>query len=60
LFKEKFDITLDPIYTGKCFFGVWDMVKNDSFEENLRIVLLHTGGLQGIFGFNRKNTAIVY
>ena len=58
-FKESFNIQLDPIYTGKSFFSVWDMIKRDKFEENLRIVLLHTGGLQGIEGFNRKNQNII-
>ena len=58
-FKENFHIALDPIYTGKSFFAVWDMIKTDKFEKNLKIVLLHTGGLQGIEGFNRKNENII-
>ncbi|MEP5613192.1 MAG: pyridoxal-phosphate dependent enzyme [Cyclobacteriaceae bacterium] len=58
-FKAEFSISLDPIYTGKCFFAVWDMINNDKFEKNLKIVLLHTGGLQGILGFNRKNQIII-
>ena len=58
-FKEFFGVPLDPIYTGKTFFAVWDMIKTDKFEENLRIVLLHTGGLQGISGFNRKKRDII-
>jgi 1-aminocyclopropane-1-carboxylate deaminase len=58
-FKENFSIPLDPIYTGKSFFTVWDMIKTDKFEKNLKIVLLHTGGLQGIEGFNRKNENII-
>lgn len=58
-FEENFQIPLDPIYTGKCFSGVWDMVKRNKFEKNLRIVLLHTGGLQGIQGFLRKNQNII-
>ncbi|MEP1096671.1 MAG: pyridoxal-phosphate dependent enzyme [Cyclobacteriaceae bacterium] len=58
-FKIEFSVSLDPIYTGKCFFAVWDMINNDKFEKNLKIVLLHTGGLQGILGFNRKNQIII-
>ncbi|MEP1033933.1 pyridoxal-phosphate dependent enzyme [Ekhidna sp.] len=58
-FKEKFDVSLDPIYTGKAFFAVWDMIKSNKFENNLKIVILHTGGLQGIEGFNRKNENII-
>ncbi len=58
-FKETFSISLDPIYTGKSFFAVWNMINSDKFEKNLKIVLLHTGGLQGILGFNRKNINII-
>lgn len=58
-FKEKFSISLDPIYTGKCFFAVWDMIISGKFEKNLKIVILHTGGLQGILGFNRKKQNII-
>ena len=58
-FKEYFKIQLDPIYTGKSFFGVWNMIKSDKFEENLKIVLLHTGGTQSISAFNRKNENII-
>lgn len=58
-FKENFSVALDPIYTGKAFFAVWDMIKSDKFEKNLKIVILHTGGLQGIEGFNRKNENII-
>jgi 1-aminocyclopropane-1-carboxylate deaminase/D-cysteine desulfhydrase-like pyridoxal-dependent ACC family enzyme len=58
-FKEIFNIPLDPIYTGKCFFAVWDMINSGKFEKNIKIILLHTGGLQGISGFNRKKRIII-
>jgi 1-aminocyclopropane-1-carboxylate deaminase len=47
-------LTLDPIYTGKAFFGVLDMVKQGVMNKQV-IVFLHTGGLQGIAGFMEKN-----
>ena len=31
----------------------------DKFEKNLKIMLIHTGGLQGIEGFNRKKGNII-
>ncbi len=58
-FKENSEVSLDPIYTGKAFFAVWDMIESNKFENNLKIVILHTGGLQGIEGFNRKNENII-
>lgn len=53
-FHKKFDLLLDPIYTGKMFFRVWELVKNDQIARNSTIVLVHTGGLQGITAFNHR------
>ena len=50
-FNNKFKILLDPIYTGKTFFGVWDIIKKRYFKEKTRILLLHTGGIQGLRGY---------
>ncbi|XOV92639.1 MAG: 1-aminocyclopropane-1-carboxylate deaminase/D-cysteine desulfhydrase [Bacteroidota bacterium] len=54
-FKRKHQILLDPIYTGKMFYGVIDLIKQDYFKFNRRIILIHTGGIQGIEGYNSKN-----
>ena len=53
-FKQKHGIPLDPIYTGKLFFGLFDLISKDFFPKNSRIVAVHTGGLQGIEGFNTR------
>ncbi len=53
-FYEKHQIPLDPIYTGKMVFGVIDMIKNNYFAKNSKILIIHTGGLQGIAGMNIK------
>jgi 1-aminocyclopropane-1-carboxylate deaminase len=53
-FKEQTDILLDPVYTGKMMFGILDLVKKDFFEENTKILAIHTGGIQGIDGVNQK------
>ena len=52
LFKSKTGIPLDPIYTGKMLFGIFDLVKQDVFPKGTRILAIHTGGLQGILGMN--------
>tara|TARA_B110000977_G_C11056307_1_gene484205 strand:+ start:502 stop:1407 length:906 start_codon:yes stop_codon:yes gene_type:complete len=54
LFKQEHNIPLDPVYTGKMFFGVWDLIKKDYFRRGSSIVLIHTGGLQGIKGMNQR------
>lgn len=51
-FFEENNIPLDPIYTGKMVFGVMDLIEMDYFPENSKILLIHTGGLQGINGMN--------
>lgn len=53
-FKQKHNIALDPIYTGKMFFGLYDMIAKSYFKEGAEIIALHTGGLQGIAGFNER------
>jgi 1-aminocyclopropane-1-carboxylate deaminase len=51
-FKSDTGIPLDPIYTGKMLFGLFDMIKNDNFARGSKILVVHTGGLQGIEGMN--------
>ena len=47
-------IPLDPIYTGKMVFGVIDLMRKDYFPKDSKILVIHTGGLQGIDGVNIK------
>jgi 1-aminocyclopropane-1-carboxylate deaminase len=51
-FYQKYQIPLDPIYTGKMVFGVLDLIKKKKFPEGTKILMIHTGGLQGIAGMN--------
>lgn len=53
-FKKKHKIPLDPIYTGKMMFGLWDLIEKDYFRRGSTIVVIHTGGLQGIEGMNER------
>ncbi len=52
-FYQKHKIPLDPIYTGKMMFGVIDLIHKNYFPENSKILVIHTGGLQGIAGMNK-------
>ncbi|WP_462223577.1 1-aminocyclopropane-1-carboxylate deaminase/D-cysteine desulfhydrase [Flavobacterium sp.] len=62
-FYSKNKVPLDPIYTGKMVFGVIDLIRNDFFPKNSKILLIHTGGIQGIKGMNEvlksKNKPII-
>jgi len=57
-FIERFisltGIPIEPIYTGKMFFGIYDLISNGFFKEESRIVVIHTGGLQGLSGLKHK------
>lgn len=58
-FKQKYNVQLDPIYTGKMMYGICDMIDKNLFEKGSTIVVVHTGGLQGIKGFNERFGGLV-
>jgi len=53
-FWESFGIPLDPIYTGKMAFACWDLLQKKYFKPGSRVLLVHTGGLQGNLGFTQR------
>ena len=53
-FYNENKILLDPIYTGKMVFGVIDRIQKGYFPAQSKILLIHTGGIQGIKGMNVK------
>ena len=62
-FKERQHIQLDPVYTGKMMFGIFDLLEKGFFPKGSKILAIHTGGLQGIEGMNKllkqKNLPII-
>lgn len=50
-FENEHNIQLEQVYNGKLFYGVLDKIKNNYFPENSKIVIVHTGGLQGRLKF---------
>lgn len=62
-FYSQTNIPLDPIYTGKMVFGILDLIKKGYFPPKSKILMIHTGGLQGIKGMNfalqKKNKEII-
>jgi 1-aminocyclopropane-1-carboxylate deaminase len=46
-FENEHNIPLEQVYTGKMFYGVIDLINKGYFPKNSKIVLVHTGGLQG-------------
>ncbi len=46
-FEQETGIELEPIYTGKMMYGLFDLIKQGKFKKDHRIIAIHTGGLQG-------------
>ncbi|MCR6642163.1 MAG: pyridoxal-phosphate dependent enzyme [Sporocytophaga sp.] len=59
-FKKQFSIPLEPIYTAKMIWGILDMLSKDFFPENSEIIAIHTGGLQGLKGFEEMGVTFSY
>ena len=53
-FREQHSIALDPVYTGKMMYGIFDQIRKGYFKKGSKIIAVHTGGLQGIAGFNEQ------
>jgi 1-aminocyclopropane-1-carboxylate deaminase len=53
-FYKHTGIKLDPIYTGKMMFGLFDLIKNKNIYTQKKILAIHTGGLQGVEGVEAK------
>jgi 1-aminocyclopropane-1-carboxylate deaminase len=49
-FNQKHSFAIEPVYTGKAFYAVWDKVRRGEIQPESKIVLLHTGGMQGARG----------
>ena len=45
-FFKKHSIMIEPTYTGRMFYGLYDLIENNYFPKNSKIVALHTGGIK--------------
>lgn len=46
-FEQQYDIPLEQIYTGKMLLGLTDLIQQGAFPRDHRILVIHSGGLQG-------------
>ena len=53
-FENEYHILADPVYTGKMFYAISDMINKNSFTSSDRILAIHTGGLQGWDGWRYR------
>jgi 1-aminocyclopropane-1-carboxylate deaminase len=52
-FELKTHVPLEPVYTGKMLYGLYDLIAHGCFKPGQRIIAVHTGGLQGKRGFDQ-------
>jgi len=53
-FSQETGILIEPTYTGKAFYGLYDLIKQNYFPPEAKIVIIHTGGLTGFLGMIDK------
>lgn len=58
-FYNQFQIKLDPIYTGKMMFAIFDLISKKEIS-NCKILAIHTGGLQGVHDFEKRYKKILF
>jgi len=46
-FKAQYGFDLDRVYTAKMMYGVRDMLLQNAFGNDARLLCIHTGGVQG-------------
>ena len=53
-FEKQTQIPLDYFYTAKLFYAVNDMIQNNKFPVGAKILIIHSGGLQGNRGYEKR------
>jgi D-cysteine desulfhydrase len=56
-FAQEEGLILDPVYTGKAMYGLYNELKNGSFQKSQNILFIHTGG---IFGWTDEKINMLY
>ena len=52
-------LVLDPVYTGKAFFGLRSSIARSELARDGTIVFLHTGEIFGLFPFAPDLASVV-
>jgi 1-aminocyclopropane-1-carboxylate deaminase len=53
-FKLIYNIPLDPVYTAKMMYGIFEGIRSGEISQTAKVLAIHTGGLQGIEGMNLR------
>lgn len=47
-------IILDPVYTGRAFYGMLDCLKNQQLKPNAKVLFWHSGGFPATFYYGNQ------
>ena len=47
-------ILIEPVYTGKMLYAIYDLATKGHFKPGSKILAIHTGGLLGLLGMKDK------
>jgi 1-aminocyclopropane-1-carboxylate deaminase/D-cysteine desulfhydrase-like pyridoxal-dependent ACC family enzyme len=53
-FQQRNKIDIEPIYSGKMFYALSQLLEKKAIDAKSRIIAIHTGGLQGLRGMQAK------
>ncbi len=48
---KKEGILVDPVYTGRAFYGMWDMLQTGEIPKESKVLFWHTGGVPALFAY---------
>jgi L-cysteate sulfo-lyase len=51
MLAKKEAILLDPVYSGKGFAGMIDLIKKNYFSKQDKLLFVHTGGAVSLFAY---------
>ena len=51
LMAETEGLFLDPVYSGKCFAGLIDLVESGEITAGSQVLFVHTGGFPALFAY---------
>lgn len=59
-FAEETGVKLDPVYTGKTAFAMYDLAKKIDLSKAENWLLIHSGGMQGIPAMEEREAIKIY
>ena len=54
LLAQKEGILLDPVYTGRAFYGMIDQIANQKIKSGSSVLFWHTGGFPATFNYTAQ------